>query len=311
MVRLAFPPEVSLELTYLCNARCIHCSLECPRTFPSELEFSEWDKLLQEMYQMGTMVVTFTGGEPLLSPDLFPLMKNAHGLDLKMNLCTNGLLLEKKVIETLESCGLNSMTVSLEGPNASIHDYIVQVDGAFEHTMEIIPLLLDSHINLRIDYTVTAINSRVVVDTIELLHSMGVKRIGFQKLTMKGRAFSEIEPTPETYVRVVLDILNTYEHFKGTAIELPILPTSYYREHFKEEIPDKINKRSLVPFSRLLARCTVNPAGDVRPCYLGSENVGNIREKDFSTIWRESTKDFRACRGCALDPFCESMIIVR
>jgi len=256
---------------------------------------------------MGSFVVSFSGGEPLLSNYLFPLLSEGNQLKINTNLLTNGSLLTEETINTLEERGLTSICIPLEGPKAKIHDHFMGSDGIFEHITKMISLLADSSCNVRVDCTLTTLNIGFIQDIIELACDLGVKRIAFLKLTMKGRAHSTIEPEPEEYVQAVLDILQ-YEDY-DVDIDLPLLPASYY-ENF-DGLHEKISEKSVVPCSKILSQCTVNPAGYVRACYLASENIGNVREKPLHTLWQEGTKDFWVCKGCSLRSSCESMAVLK
>lgn len=306
MVQPPFPPEVILELTYACNARCLHCSLECPRTVREELSLSEWYSLLHRAQEMGSLVVSFSGGEPLFSEHLFPLLRRAARLGMKTNLLSNGLLLTEENSALLEECRLTSVCIPLEGPTAALHDHLMGVAGAFERVTEAISRLADSGTNVRVDCTLTHLNVGAVRDLTELACSLGVRKIAFLRLTMKGRAYPSLEPSPEEYIRALLDMLQCEGN--GIAISLPPLPASYYEAGALRE---RMGEKSVVSCSRVQTQCTVGPAGDVRTCYLASESAGNMRQKDLLALWQEGTRDAGVCGGCSLQPGCETLAVLR
>src|ERR671936_994255 len=81
------PYTLVAELTYACPLRCAYCSN--PADFAGHhdaLDTEGWRRVLREAEQLGVVQVNFTGGEPLLRPDLEALIEEAHELDLYSNL---------------------------------------------------------------------------------------------------------------------------------------------------------------------------------------------------------------------------------
>ncbi|NPV28125.1 MAG: radical SAM protein [Firmicutes bacterium] len=71
------PLVVTVELTNQCNLRCRHCYASAGEKLYNELSLAEVKELLGELSRLGTMEVEFSGGEPLLRPDLFEIIAYA------------------------------------------------------------------------------------------------------------------------------------------------------------------------------------------------------------------------------------------
>jgi uncharacterized radical SAM superfamily Fe-S cluster-containing enzyme len=71
------PDGVTFELTYGCNLRCVHCFNPTHRALPRELVTSEVLRLLDELAAFGVLTVTFTGGEPVVRPDIHTILLHA------------------------------------------------------------------------------------------------------------------------------------------------------------------------------------------------------------------------------------------
>src|SRR6266850_2197283 len=147
----ALPPiSVNLELTFRCNLRCQMCSLVVSNAvvtggFPmnrdeegvdpatlrgDEMEYPEYAKLLDEMKAIGVKKINITGGEPLIKKDATKIIRHAKRNGFWVTMITNGTVMTDEVCEALVSSGLDSMTVSLDGPE-KIHNEIRGSEAGF------------------------------------------------------------------------------------------------------------------------------------------------------------------------------------
>ena len=102
-------PTAMIELTYRCNQRCVHCfnpgaahaPEERSRRHGSELSTAEVFALLRQLAESGVLIVTFSGGELSLRPDLIPILQEAKRLGFAFDVYTNGQLSEQCLRENL------------------------------------------------------------------------------------------------------------------------------------------------------------------------------------------------------------------
>jgi hopanoid biosynthesis associated radical SAM protein HpnH len=134
--RLRFPLVLMLELTHLCNLTCKGCGriLE----FKANKEFMSVEEALFSAEECGAPVVTVTGGEPLLHPNIDRIVKGLIGMGRYIYLCTNGLLLAE-ALDRLEPHSFLNINVHIDGLAPS-HDAIVEQPGAFEEATRAIRL---------------------------------------------------------------------------------------------------------------------------------------------------------------------------
>ncbi len=108
-----------ISLTDACNLRCTYC-------MPENAVFSPFDSLLRAteiltlataFVRHGVKKIRLTGGEPLVRPDVDIILRGIHALRTEglqeLTLTTNGLKLHDHV-DTLESCGVRSLNISLD-----------------------------------------------------------------------------------------------------------------------------------------------------------------------------------------------------
>jgi MoaA/NifB/PqqE/SkfB family radical SAM enzyme len=143
--------SLTIELTKQCNEVCVHCYLpEEDKKNGKFLPFKKLKDIIDEACEMGLLQVTFTGGEPLLHPDFFEILRYAREKDLMISLLSNLTLITDKHIELFKDTNLNSTQVSLYSMDSVTHDFITQLHGSFEKTINAIKLFLNNDIPVSI-----------------------------------------------------------------------------------------------------------------------------------------------------------------
>ena len=152
---LPMPTFIQLRVTNLCNLRCKMCGQwgdtgiyradgfsdsatdgEKERNrireligVRSQLSLSDYVRLLDEIESFHPIVSLF-GGEPLLYPEILPLVKEIKRRGLTCTMITNGGRLEHYARDLVEA-GIDSIAVSIDGP-PEVHDRIRGQKGSFE-----------------------------------------------------------------------------------------------------------------------------------------------------------------------------------
>ena len=95
-----------------CNIDCGYCNEydKISQPVPTETMLARIDDLAR----LGTSVTSFSGGEPLLHPDLDRLIGRIRSHGMMAGLITNGYLLSPKRIEALNRAGLDYLQISID-----------------------------------------------------------------------------------------------------------------------------------------------------------------------------------------------------
>jgi len=98
-----------------CNLACTYCNEfdDFSKAVPTEEMFRRIDKL----GSLGTKVVTISGGEPLLHPELDEVIRRIRAQGMIAGLITNGYLLVADRIERLNRAGLEWLQISIDNVN--------------------------------------------------------------------------------------------------------------------------------------------------------------------------------------------------
>src|SRR5713226_5490974 len=95
-----------------CNLACEYCNEydDFSKPVPTETMFQRVDKLAE----LRTSVVTISGGEPLLHPELDQIIGRIRGHGIVSGMITNGYLLMPERIERLKNAGLEWLQISID-----------------------------------------------------------------------------------------------------------------------------------------------------------------------------------------------------
>jgi MoaA/NifB/PqqE/SkfB family radical SAM enzyme len=95
-----------------CNLSCSYCNEYDNSSKPVLLEQMTWR--IDRLGELGTRVITISGGEPLLHPQLDQLIRRIRQKGMMAGLITNGYLLTAQRIEALNDAGLEHMQISID-----------------------------------------------------------------------------------------------------------------------------------------------------------------------------------------------------
>lgn len=147
-------------LNYACQAKCPFCYNPAltPELIKWKLDLEQVAKLLVTERAKGYDGVTFSGGEVTLLKELPAMLKLARKAGYQdAGIITNGLLAaDPAYAKTLLDSGLTFACVSVHGPDAKMHDKMVEVDGAFEKVLRALDHLRS--IPLVLNFVLTAEN---------------------------------------------------------------------------------------------------------------------------------------------------------
>ena len=98
--------------TRRCNLSCTYCN-EFDRT-SEPVPLAEMRQRIDRLAELGTTIITLSGGEPLLHPDLGEIIRHIRRSDAIATIITNGYLLTPALIGTLNAAGLDSLQISID-----------------------------------------------------------------------------------------------------------------------------------------------------------------------------------------------------
>lgn len=294
------PLTAMIELSTACNFSCGHCynfdrSKPAPKHDEPPLSTSETKQLIDEMAEMGVMMLTFTGGEPGLRKDLPALIKHATEHGLYTGIKSNGSLLSSEKLAELAEAGLKKIEITLYGFSAETHDPFVGVKGSYEKVVSHIEIIREQYSDIFL-----AMNLAVLDHNVHEWHL---------KTSLESRLKMNIQTTSACHVRHTNDD-SSQSHLVPSKKRFEIIDqqTKKWRPEFIDSNPER--------FRCACAKTSfaVNARGEILPCIGVPWKAGSARENNLATIWQESTvfnrirglteEDYKVCRSCHFQSKC-------
>ena len=182
------PFTIAWEVTRACAYACVHCRADAQHQRDKrELETHEAKTLITRLADFENHpILIFTGGDPMMRPDLFELVAYANRLGLRCSLTPTATALP--TVERLtkaRQAGIRRIALSLDAPRMQVHDDFRQVEGSWLRTMKILHLAQEVGLAVQVNTTVARHN-------IEILHEM--PQFIQEVAQCSGRCFSWCRP---------------------------------------------------------------------------------------------------------------------
>jgi 12,18-didecarboxysiroheme deacetylase len=201
-------PVVVWNVTKRCNLRCVHCYAHAgDKADRNELTTEEGKHLLEDLAGFGVPVILFSGGEPLVRPDLVELAAYAVRLGMRAVISTNGTLVTPTIAEALQDIGLSYVGISLDGTK-EVNDRFRGMRGAFDRAMAGIANCQQAGIKVGLRFTLNRMNAGEVPAIFDLLEARAIPRVCFYHLVYAGRGSELVhEDLPHDETRRVVDLI--------------------------------------------------------------------------------------------------------
>lgn len=292
------PRLVFWETTTACNLKCIHCRA-CPVDArpPDDLATDEAMALIDRIAEFAKPVLVLSGGEPLVRDDILDIAAYGVQKGLKLALATNGTLVTPLLADQIRDSGIQRVSISIDGPDASSHDAFRRVQGAFDAAWQGVENLKRSGVPFQINTTVTKHNIEKIPDILRMAIDRGAVALHMFLLVPAGcgKEIADDEMIdPQEYERV----LNWfYDRSKDAGIQLKATCAPHYfrimRQRARAEgikITPETHGFEAMTKGCLAgsAVCFVSHAGEVYPCGYLPVSAGNVRTQGFAEIWQDA-----------------------
>lgn len=330
-------PVIVWNCTRACNLRCAHCYASAgSHQSEGELTNAEGKRFIRDLVEFHVPVILFSGGEPLVRPDLFELAGYARENGFRVALSTNGTLIDKKVAREIERIGFAEVGISLDGSEAT-NDYFRGKQGAYQAALTGIRNCVTLGLRVSLRLTINRHNYQEIPAMLQLIEDEKVDRVCFYHLAYAGRGSEMIkqditheqtrsvidticERTLDMYRRgLKKEILTVGSHTDGVYLYLKTLKS-------EPELAGKILRLLKINGGNNsgVRIGAVDDRGNVHPDqFWWHATVGNVRERKFGDIWTDPTQPLLSglrdrkgllkgrCAQCAYLDICNGNLRVR
>ncbi|RJQ45171.1 MAG: methyltransferase domain-containing protein [Nitrospiraceae bacterium] len=305
--------ELWLYYTLACNLRCKHCLVDAGKGLKKELTTEEFKKVIDEAIQLGVKRFYITGGEPFIKDGIFDLIKYITKTKKReLIILTNATLFDDRKIAKLKKV-MNPkllLQVSLEGPNAEIHDKL-RGKGSFDAALRGIKSLIGIGITPIISTAISKFNEKDILKTSRFLTKLGIKEHNLLWMHAKGRGAHNVN---ELFVPSK-NIAQTMSKMKKAYKEQEVILDNI--ESLKVRVRTQRGRKNDL-CNNCYEKVCVNSDGHVYPCAsLNGDphfDAGSVRNKSLEDIWLNSKVMVRGrdnsvhhkpeCSACYLEYFC-------
>jgi len=329
--KFPFPLKaVYFYLTKGCNLKCRHCWLApkhepSPKTAEPVLRVDQFSSIINQAKSLGLTSVKLTGGEPLLHPQIRDILRIVQSEQLQLTIETNGVLCSPDLAEAIQASSKNlSISVSLDGATAEVHDWIRGVEGSFEAAINGIQNLVRVGIRPQIIMSVMRKNFNQIHSLIRLAEDLGASSLKFNPVQPTARGDEMHKAMGTLSIKELVDLGNQVQNRLSSSTNLKLLYTQPIAFHALGRILG--DKGDGCGVCGILSILGVLADGSFSLCGIG-ETVpdlvfGHVDIDNLEDVWigtsilnelREGLPDSLegTCRDCLMNAVCQGSCIAQ
>ncbi|MHC1597944.1 MAG: radical SAM/SPASM domain-containing protein [Methermicoccaceae archaeon] len=270
MLSRSIPDQLSISITTRCPNRCAHCGA-AGMSPSAEPTLNEIERAISESLSMGTYLISFDGGEPMLRDDLEHMVEAVDSKKAIATTFTSGYGLTSQRAASLRRSGLYAVRVSFDFPTEEKHDAFRGRKGAFEDATKAIANALAAGLLVDMFVVISPHNIDLLDEFYSLACELGVHELSLYEIVAVGRW---AQHTQEVLSDRDVKRLSEFHKQKNTAGEVRVSAFPYFMS------PEMFGCFA----GRRWAHITAG--GEVLPCAYMPLSFGSIKEKELSQIWR-------------------------
>ena len=284
------PILVNFEVTLRCNARCGFCDYW--RT-PAETRDTELRSFADAARFFNPLMITFTGGEPLLRRDLEDLVRAVtRAIRVKYStILTHGALLTVERARSLWDAGINQFNISLDFLDGR-HDVERGIPGLTEKILTTVPKLRAAGIDsVRFNTVIRNDNLDQLLPIVHRAESLGCG-VNFSTYTaLKNGNADPVLGVNRELDTVIAELLAYKRRRRG------VITSS---DHYLAQIPRYVRGELRDPCQSGLRTIHIDPTGQVKRCPDFPTDGHWSEYRGYQPI--DCNACFYACRGEAQAP---------
>jgi MoaA/NifB/PqqE/SkfB family radical SAM enzyme len=280
--------SVLVELTHGCNLKCAFCSSE-GHAPGKPLSAAQYLAFFADLREMGVLNLTFSGGEPLLSPVFFEVGAAAREMGFVVRVKSNAYALDARLARRLkDDVDPYQVETSLHGATAATHDRQTRVPGSFERLLANVPGMKAAGLRVKLSAVLTKWNEGEVTAMFAVADRLGVPFRFDPEVTRRGsgaRSPVLLAASREGLLRLFREQFARDRAAAPAAGAIGPAVATRPLDHVGAPAPDTGGKHCGAGSTGI----AVDPYGVVYPCVQWRRPCGCLHERSIGEIWASST----------------------
>ena len=275
------PSDISLDITLKCNLRCKHCYAEASALREDPLSMKDYLRILKDVRDAGVLKVVFTGGEPLVQPDFFKLLRFCAERFIIVDIATNGYGMNEDIAKEIaslsgQSRALITARISIDG-KPETHNYIRGKKDSWEKAVNAIKLLSNNGLLTNVSMTINPLNIDDIEYVIKIAKQSGAIRFSVGMTIAIGRAKNEnFEITKEQKDFVTSKLSDLSSKYASS--------TFIVRPWMKASDIELISEKGPIDCGAGYRILAIDAYGNLKPCITLPYYFGNVIENGFKRL---------------------------
>jgi MoaA/NifB/PqqE/SkfB family radical SAM enzyme len=292
-----------------CNVKCRYCEYWRREVYKDEMSIAEWQNALLSIKEfVGRFSINFSGGEPFIKPGFIDLLAWCHQNGITAGVTTNGSALTKRNAAKVAAARPFNVNISVDGPNAELHDYLRGYPGLFAKLSAGIGFLREERRRQGVSFpitikpTVNSRNFRELPALVEWAQQIGADSVSPQPMNRwTQETYDELwieEPDLPEFEQVCERLIAMKR--AGAPVLTPEHVLALMPDHFREKSAPK----EVMPCRVGLRNYFIRTNGDVEVCGLGFPTIGNVKTQSARDIWYSDQARTTRADTVACDKLC-------
>ena len=282
------PMLIAWELTRACALHCRHCrATAIPERNPGELDTREVGRVLEEIaaFHPHRPILIFTGGDPMERPDLAEILERSVSLGLVTTLSPSVTpRLTEEAVARWARIGVHTVSISLDGPTAAVHDRFRGVPGTFAASRDAARWVVAHGLRLQVNTSICSETASGVEAMAALVRELGAQRWELFFVIGTGRARGLAGMSAEETESILTWLAG---HLPTAPYRITTVAAPQFRRVQEQNTPpDRRRAGPVVKEGRGFA--FIDHLGNVAPNGYLPLAAGNVRSQPFAEIYRES-----------------------
>jgi len=303
------PMGVTFEVTKKCNLDCVHCYVDHD-DINKELTIEEQKKIIDELYELGVIYITFSGGELFVKKGVWELFEHTRSKKIGFKIITSGTTLNKEEMDRLKDLGILEVGISIYSDKDEVHDKITKRKGSLQKSLATGKYLAEIGVTVVSKTVIMTFNQ----NDIEKIYNQSVLMGMLPTFDLSIIDAENNVRNPKKYALSQEEIhsLFTNDVTKKILLQSKALEEGYCGDEYSFA-PD--DRRCGLGSSTMW----IDSKGGVFPCLIYPDPIGSLKENTLKEIWYQGEeikevlelvkyKSYTSCHGCDAESFCSPCI---